>query len=75
MSNVIDFPKEIEYKILFNLPKGKVIQLRKGPEDDFDLEISGSHGTAIIKAKGKASASGKVQKIFPSCEIVDVLKL
>ena len=72
MNNVIDFPKDIDYKVLFNLPKGKVIQLRKSPEDDFSLEISGNHGTAILKASGKSSATDKVQKVFPSCEIVEV---
>ena len=39
MTNIIDFPTNVGYKVLFNLPAGKVLTMRKGPEDDFDIEI------------------------------------
>jgi hypothetical protein len=69
MSNIITFG--IEYRVLFNLPEEKVVKLRKGPEDDFDLEISGQHGTAWVKATGKINAASRVKKVFPSAEIVE----
>ena len=75
MNNVINFPKDIEYKVLFSLPKGKVIQVNKEPQDDFEISIEGTHGSAVLLANGKQSASGRIQKIFPSCEIVEVLKI
>ena len=75
MNNIIDFPKDIDYKVLFNLPKGKVIELRKNREDDFSLHINGRHGTAFLKAHGKINATGIIQKVFPSCEIVEVTKV
>ena len=46
MNNVIDFPTNIKYKVLFNLPQGKVIQISKSPEDDFDVTtVSYTHLT------------------------------
>ena len=75
MNNVIEFPTSIKYKVLFNLPQGKVIQISKSPEDDFDVSISGGHGEAVVPATGKKSAGGVIQKCFPSCEIVEVTKV
>ena len=75
MNNIINFPKNIKYKVLFNLPQGKVIQISKGPKDDFDVTISNGHGEAVVPATGKASAGGVIQKCFPSCEIVEVTKV
>ena len=75
MNNVVEFPTNLKYKVLFNLPTGKVLKINKGPEDDFDVTISGGHGEAVVPATGKKSASGKIQKCFPACEIVEVQKL
>jgi len=75
MNNVIDFPKNIDYKVLFNLPTGKVLKINKGPDDDFDVSISGGHGEAVVPASGKTGASNKIQKVFPTCEIVEVHRL
>ena len=72
MNNVISFPKDIEYKVLFSLPQGKVIQVNKEPQDDFEISIEGTHGSAVLLANGKQSASGRIKKIFPTCEIVEV---
>ena len=72
MNNVIKFPKNIKYKVLFNLPQGKIIEISKSPEDDFDVTINGGHGEAVVPATGKKGASGKIQKVFPTCEIVEV---
>tara|TARA_B100001094_G_scaffold38113_1_gene32431 strand:+ start:277 stop:504 length:228 start_codon:yes stop_codon:yes gene_type:complete len=75
MGTVIDFPTNINYKVLFNLPKGKVLKINKGPDDDFDVSISGGHGEAVVPASGKTGASNKIQKVFPTCEIVEVHRL
>jgi len=75
MNNIIDFPKDVKYKVLFNLPQGKVIQISKGAEDDFDVTINGGHGEAVVPATGKESAGGLIQKCFPSCEIIQVTKV
>ena len=72
MSNVVEFPTNVKYKVLFNLPQGKIIQISKGPDDDFDVHISNGHGEAVVPATGRKNASGKIQKCFPSCEIVEV---
>ncbi len=75
MNNVIEFPTNIKYKVLFNLPTGKVLKINKSPEDDFDVTISGGHGEALVPATGKESAGGVIQKCFPTCEIVEVTKV
>ena len=75
MNNIIDFPKDVKYKVLFNLPRGKVIKISKGAEDDFDVTINGRHGEAVVPARGKESAGGVIQKCFPSSEIVEVTKV
>tara|TARA_Y100001937_G_scaffold77097_1_gene104596 strand:+ start:571 stop:798 length:228 start_codon:yes stop_codon:yes gene_type:complete len=75
MNNVIDFPKNLNYKVLFSLPKQKIIEMRKGPDDDFEVEIKGQYGVAIVKAVGKTNATGRIRKVFPSCEIVEVTKV
>ena len=75
MGTIIDFPTNINYKVLFNLPKGKVLKINKGPDDDFDVSISGGHGEAVVPASGKTGASNKIQKVFPTCEIVEVHRL
>ncbi len=72
MSNVVDFPSEVKYKVLFNLPKSKVIKINKAPEDDFDVQLEGRHGYAEVLALGKEKASGRIKKVFPTCEIVEV---
>ena len=72
MNNVVEFPTNLKYKVLFNLPTGKITKINKGPEDDFDVTISGGHGEAVVPATGKKSASGRIQKCLPSCEIVQV---
>ena len=75
MTNVIDFPTNVKYKVLFNLPQGKVIQISKSPDDDFDVTINGPHGEAVVPARGKDSAGGVIQKCFPTCEIIEVTKV
>ena len=72
MNNIVEFPTNIKYKVLFNLPTGKITKINKGPQDDFDVSISGRHGEALVPAKGKKSASSIIQKCFPACEIVEV---
>ena len=71
MNNVIDFPSDCGFKVLFNLPKDKVIAMRKSAEDDFDIEISDGHGIAYVRATGKVNAAGRIKKVFPSAEIVE----
>tara|TARA_B110000046_G_scaffold35876_1_gene39304 strand:+ start:11776 stop:12003 length:228 start_codon:yes stop_codon:yes gene_type:complete len=75
MSNVIDFHSDVEYKVLFNLPKSKVVHICKTADDDFDIHLEGQHGSAVVRGLGKTGASNRIQKIFPTCEIVDVLKI
>ena len=75
MNNVVEFPTNLKYKVLFNLPTGKITKINKGPEDDFDVSISGGHGEALVPANGKKSASNIIQKCFPACEIVEVNKV
>lgn len=72
MTNIIDFPTNVGYKVLFNLPAGKVLTMRKGPEDDFDIEIKENHGTAWIKATGKDNAKSRLLKVFPGSEIIEI---
>jgi len=72
MNNVVDFPTNLKYRVLFNLPSGKITKINKGPQDDFDVSISGGHGEAVVPANGKRSASGIIQKCFPACEIIEV---
>ena len=72
MSNIVEFPTNIKYKVLFNLPTGKITKINKGPEDDFDVTISNGHGEAVVPANGKRNASCIIQKCFPACEIVEV---
>ena len=71
MNNVIDFPSNCGFKVLFNLPKDKVIAMRKTAEDDFDIEISDGHGIAYVRATGKVNAAGRIKKVFPNAEIVE----
>ena len=72
MSNIVEFPTNIKYKVLFNLPQGKITKINKEPEDDFDVTISNGHGEAVVPALGRKSATSVIQKCFPSCEIVEV---
>lgn len=71
MTNVVNFPSDCGFKVLFNLPKDKVIAIRKTAEDDFDIEISDGHGIAYVRATGKVNAASRIQKVFPSAEIVE----
>jgi hypothetical protein len=71
MNNVINFSTNISYKVLFNLPDDKVIEVHKTAQDNFDLEISQGKGVAYIRASGKKSAANKIQKVFPSAEIIE----
>ena len=72
MNNVVEFPTNQSTKCFLIYPTGKVLKINKGPEDDFDVTISGGHGEAVVPATGKKSASGKIQKCFPACEILEV---
>ena len=73
MSNVVEFPTNLKYRVLFNLPTGKVLKINKGAEDDYDVTISNGHGEAVnVPATGKKNAGGRIQKCFPACEIVEV---
>ena len=72
MTNVINFPTDIEYKVLFNLPTGKVLKMHKGPEDNFEIQIDNGHGIAWLQATGKMNAKDRVQKVFPNSEILEV---
>lgn len=71
MSNVINFSTNISYKVLFNLPDDKVIEVHKTAQDNFDLEISQGKGVAYIRASGKTNAANRIQKVFPSAEIIE----
>ena len=72
MSNVVEFPTNLKYRVLFNLPTGKVLKINKGAEDDFDVTISNGHGEAVnVPATGKKNAGGRIQKCFPAGEIVE----
>ncbi len=75
MSNIVNFPSEVRYKVLFNLPEGKVIQINKQPDDDFDVQLKGRHGYAEVTALGKEKAGSRIKKVFPTCEIVEVEQL
>ena len=73
MSNVVEFPTNLKYRVLFNLPTGKVLKINKGAEDDYDVTISNGQGEADnVPATGKKNAGGRIQKCFPACEIVEV---
>ena len=75
MGRVIDFYSDVEYKVLFSLPSDKVLPIRKTCEDDFEISITGSYGSAVIQGLGRTGASSRIKKIFPTCEIVEVQKL
>ena len=75
MSNVINFSTNISYKVLFNLPDDKVIQIHKTAQDNFDLEISEGNGVAYINANGKRVAESRLQRVFPSAEIIETTVL
>tara|TARA_X000001036_G_scaffold436354_1_gene479335 strand:- start:352 stop:579 length:228 start_codon:yes stop_codon:yes gene_type:complete len=75
MGDILEFPTNIKYRVLFNLPTGKLVKINKGAEDDFDVTISNGHGEAVVPATGKKNASGVIQRCFPSCEIVEVYQL
>jgi hypothetical protein len=75
MGIVIDFHSDVEYKVLFSLPQDKVLPIRKTCNDDFEILITGSHGSAVIQGLGRTGASGRIKKIFPTCEIVEVQRL
>lgn len=71
MTNVIEFDRKTDFKVLFTLPTGKVLQLNKTAEDDFDIEINGGNGVAYISANGKHVAESRLQRVFPSAEIIE----
>ena len=71
MNNIIDFPSDISFKVSFNLPSDKVIEIHKTAQDDFDLEILYGHGIAYVKATGKLNAASRIKKVFPSAEILE----
>lgn len=75
MGSVVDFYSKIEYKVLFSLPLDKVLPIMKTSDDDFEIQITGSHGSAVIQGLGRTGASSRIKKIFPTCEIVEVQRL
>lgn len=75
MSNVIEFPNDVGYKVLFSLPEGKVLKMNKTANDDFAIEIKETHGTAWVRASGKNTAANRVKGVFPDSEIVEVVRL
>jgi len=72
MSNIIDFPTNISYKVLFTMPSGKVLKMHKSSEDDFEIEIKNNQGVAWVRANGKVNAAARVQKVFPDSKIIEV---
>lgn len=75
MTNVIDFNRKIDYKVIFNLPTDKVIKVHKTAKDNFDIELANGHGVAYISTNGKQTAQQRVQNVFPDCEIIETTEL
>lgn len=72
MTNIIEFPTDISYKVLFTMPSGKVLKMNKTAQDNFEIEIKNNHGTAWVRANGKTRAAERVQSVFPDSEILEV---
>jgi hypothetical protein len=75
MTNVIEFNKVSEFKVLFNLPNNKVVKIHKTAEDNFDIELKNGHGTAYVSANAKSAAEKRVQRVFPGAEIIETTVL
>ena len=71
MTYIIDFKQKHNYKVMFNLPVGKVVKINKQPEDNFDIEIHSGHGIAYLQQQGKTRAAERVQRVFPTAEIIE----
>lgn len=75
MTNVIEFNRALDFKVMFNLPQNKVINVHKTAEDNFDIELKDGHGTAYVSANAKSAAEQRVQRVFPGAEIIETTVL
>jgi len=75
MTNVIEFNRALDFKVMFNLPQNKVVNVHKTAEDNFDIELKDGHGTAYVSANAKSAAEQRVQRVFPGAEIIETTVL
>jgi hypothetical protein len=75
MTNVIEFNRALDFKVLFNLPNNKVVKIHKTAEDNFDIELKDGYGTAYISANAKSAAEQRIQRVFPGAEIIETTVL
>jgi|TARA_B110000503_G_scaffold143084_1_gene242488 hypothetical protein len=74
MGQVIDFPVNFAFKVLFELPKNKILRIDKRSSDNCSIAIDGQYGTAEVKAPNKLTAVNLVKRIFPAAKIIETAK-
>jgi type IV secretory pathway ATPase VirB11/archaellum biosynthesis ATPase len=69
MNKVINFP-EREFKVQIELPKDKIINIRKTSEDKIKLEFTEEGSFAYVQAANLYHAQDIAKRILPDSKIV-----
>lgn len=74
MGQVINFPINFNFKVLFELPEEKILQIDKRSHDACSISIDGQYGTVELSAPNKLKAVDTVKRIFPAAQIIETIK-
>jgi hypothetical protein len=74
MSNVINFPSDLKFKVLFELPEDKILRMDKTKAENCKIEIDGQYGTAIVHSINNQRAVKTLLDVFPSAIIIETTK-
>ena len=70
MSKVIRFP-EREFKVQVELPKDKIINIRKTAEDKIKLEFTKEGSFAYVQAINLYQAQDIAKRVLPDSKIIE----
>lgn len=70
MNKVINFP-EREFKVQFELPANKIVNIRKKAKDKIKVQVSDDTSVAIVQAINLYHAQDIVKRVLPDSIIID----
>lgn len=70
MNKVINFP-EREFKVQFELPANKIVNIRKKAKDKIKLELSEKGSFAYVQAINLAHAQDIAKRVLPDSIIIN----
>lgn len=70
MNKVVNFPDR-EFKVQLELPKDKIINIRKTAEDKIKLEFTEEGSFAYVQAANLYHAQDIAKRVLPDSKIID----